>query len=85
MREFKTFQIDEMPPHIGRQIEIPKFMLSETAEEVKEDRLTFKDIIRLISIIGIMWFFCFMDNNVAVGLIGVTASTAVLALTGGEE
>lgn len=85
MREFKTFQIDEMPPRMGRQIEIPDFMLSETAEEVKEDRLTFKDIIRLISIIGICWFFCFMDNNVAVGLIGVTASTAVLALTGGEE
>ena len=85
MREFKTFQIDEMPPHIGRQIEIPSFMLSETPEEVKEDRLTFKDVIRLISIIGIVWFFCFMDNNVAVGLIGVTASTAVLALTGGEE
>lgn len=88
MREFTTFTIkDEMPPRMGQQIDIPSFMLSDTTEEVKNDpdRFTFKDIIRLISLVGICWFFCFIENNVGVGLIGVTASTAALALTGGEE
>ena len=77
---------DEMPSRKGQQIELPKFMLSETGDDVNDpEKITVKDIIRLASLAGICWFFCFMDNNVMVGLVGLIASTAVLCMTGGDR
>ena len=84
MRNFKTFSFtDEMPAHMNRQIEIPEFMLAEKPEEVKSSIIP--DIVRFISLAGVVYFFCLTDLHLLGGLIGVFASLGVLAFTGGAE
>jgi len=84
-REFETFDLREMPTPKRRQVNLPTFMVTQDIEDVNEERITLKDVIRLIALAGIVWFFCYIDTNVMVGLIGLIASTSVLCLTGGAE
>lgn len=84
MRNFKTFSFeDEMPPHMGRQIEIPEFMLAEKPKERKVSILP--DVVRFASLSGIVYFFCLTELHLIAGLLGMAASITVLAFTGGAE
>lgn len=83
MREFETFDLREMPTPERRQINLPTFMVTQDIEDVNEEKITVKDIIRLIALAGIVWFFCYLDTNVMVGLIGLMLSTSALCIAGG--
>lgn len=80
MKSFEFYDLkNEKPTRKGQLIERSKHSLPDSGEKVN-----IRDIITLISLAGIVWFFCYLDNNVMVGLIGTIASTAVLCLTGGD-
>lgn len=84
MRKFEIFDLKEETPVImNRRLELPNFILTKDDDDVNEERITVKDVIRLIALAGIVWFFCYIENNVMVGLIGLILSTSVLCLTGG--
>ena len=82
--EFYEFKKEMPADRSDEQISIPKFMLAHQDDEINEERITARDIVRLISLIGICWFFCYLDNNIIIGLIGMIASTSALCLTGDE-
>lgn len=86
MRKFEIFDLKEETSVImNRRLELPNFILTKDDDDVNEERITVKDVIRLIALAGIVWFFCYIDSNVMVGLIGLIASTAVLCMTGGDR
>ena len=75
MRKFEIFDLKEETPVImNRRLELPNFILTKDEDDVNEERITVKDVIRLIALAGIVWF-----------LIGLILSTSVLCLTGGDR
>ena len=84
MREFEFYDLkSETPTQKSRRINLTNTTVSHHDEDV--NRITLRDIVMFIALVAVCWFFCFLDNNVIVGLVGMIASLAVLCIARGDD
>lgn len=84
MRDFEFYDLkDETPTPRSRRINLTNTTATHHDEDV--NRITLRDIVMFIALVAVCWFFCFLDNNVIVGLVGMIASLAVLCIARGND
>lgn len=83
MRDFVTYTIkNEMPAQMHRQIEIPKFMLSQEAPEVNPTDfvLLFIRAIQMVSFLLFTYSFLAIDRFPVLAWVGMPVSLIVFAI-----
>ena len=84
MREYDFFDLkSETPTPRSQRINLSNSMVTHHDEDV--NRITLRDIVMFIALVAVCWFFCFIDNNAIVGLVGMIASLAVLCIARGND
>ena len=88
MKDFEFFDLkSETPTPRSQRIisNLEKYNSTVTHHDEDVNRITLRDIVMFIALVAVCWFFCFIDNNVIVGLVGMIASLAVLCIARGDD